>query len=190
MERKGAVEVLSQVVHQMRPAPACPRFWKRVICATACVVCIDTVVLGVLVTAQAKDLRSIADALAGVRSISVSDGTDVLLKATSRAGRITELITLVLKDRGYIVCTGCTADAQAAVTVYKYETRGESKRDFVSGAKIPREVSESKWTLTIMRDNEVVYTRTMHHDKQTALETLAARQVSDMMKDLPRAPSP
>lgn len=115
----------------------------------------------------------------GVRTIELRDNTNTVLLASTEAGKVRDYIEIGLKGRGYQVCTKCDHDAKAVLTIHTYKTQ-EGK-----GLHRGRMTSYSEWTLTITRDGKQIYSRRRDHKSATPITELSARQVQDIVAEIP-----
>lgn len=126
---------------------------------------------------------------AEVYTIELRDASNPILLASTGAKRVREYLEVGLTHRGYAICHDCQSDAVATVTVHKYSTKQDSKRDWVGWGNLNYlEVGESDWTLTIVRNGEAIYQKRIKQRKAMPIDQLAGQQVQAVLRSIPVRP--
>ena len=121
-----------------------------------------------------------------IHTIELKDATNPILLASTGAKRVREYLEIGLAHSGYVVCRDCQSDAVATVTVRKYSTRQNSKRDWVGWGNLTYlEFGETDWILSIVRNGETIFERDVSDDKAMPIDQLAGQQVQDMLERIP-----
>lgn len=144
----------------------------------------------VLVLAACSSAPQKQAAFATVRTIELRDGTDPVLLASTGAKRVYEYIEIGMKGRGYTICRDCKSDAVATVTVTSYGTNPEFLRDFPWLVGHYVEYALSVWTLSVVRNGEMILQKRISHNKAMPIDQLAGRQVQDVLEQIPPRNAP
>ena len=124
-----------------------------------------------------------------VRTIELKDATDPILLASTGAKRVREYLEVGLTHRGYSICRDCQSDAVATVTVSKYSTRQDSKRDWLGWGNLTYlEYGESDWTFAIVRNGDTIFERRITDYKAMPIDQLAGQQVQQVLQEVPARP--
>jgi hypothetical protein len=144
------------------------------------------IIAGCSSTAKRQPARTIEMVFAPVSAIEIRDATNPVLLASTDAERVFEYLEVGLKHRGYNICRNCQADTVATVTVSRFNTKDDPKRDWAGwGNLIPRIVAESEWTLIIVHNGETIFDKRAHKRAAMPIEQLAGQQVQDVLQQIP-----